>query len=204
MSRSFRDLLAIRAALFTTVAMGLGAGGMFLVLRGSLDRELNANILNVATIQAAALTDAETGEMHFHEWDLTPAEAASIQELVRYAQVWDASGESLLRSQYMTGDLPLGGESRMRASRGELLWEEGTFGGAPIRSLLYPLVRMGEVHAGHVLQVAAPLEARNGMLLRAGAFGVALVLLAGMGSFLGGRWLAVRMVLPVSDIIDEA
>ncbi len=203
MTRSFRDLLAFRFALITTLGMAVGVAGTFLILRRSLDGELNANILNVAAIQAAALTDAATGEMHFHEWDLTPDEAASIRELVRYAQVWSGEGESLLRSQYMTGDLPRTSDALGMAVGGQLVWDESTFEGVPIRSVLYPLERLGNVHEEHVLQVAAPLGPRNAMLQRAAVAGVILMLLAALGSILGGRWLADRMIHPVSEIIDE-
>ncbi len=204
MTRSFRDLLAIRFAFITTVGMVICVTGTFFILRHALDAELNANILNVAAIQAAALTDVATGEMHFHEWDLTPDEADAIQELVRYAQVWDGEGGSLLRSQYMTGDLPVTPQPLLAAAGGQLTWEESTYQGVPIRSALYPLARLGAAHVGHVLQVAAPLVARNAMLGRVAVSGAILVLLVALGSVLGGRWLAGRAVQPVSEIIDEA
>lgn len=202
--RSFRDLLAIRFAVLTTLSMTVCVAGVLLILRRSLDTELDANILNVASIQAAALTDGSNGQMHFHEWDLTPDEAASVQELVRYAQVWSEERVSLLRSQYMTGDLPTIPETLSLASGGQLLWEKSTFDGAPVRSVLYPLARLGGEHDGHVLQVAAPLTARNALLRRATLSGMILVLLVAVGSVVGGRWLADQVVHPVSEIIDEA
>lgn len=204
MKRSFRDLLAIRFALITTAGITVCVVGSYFILRRTLDSELRANILNVAAIQAAALTDRETGEMHFHEWDLTPAEAASVRELVRYAQVWSGNGESLLRSQYMTGDLPLEPEALRLSAAGQLVWEDASFEGIPVRSVFYPLVRLGDMHAEHVLQVAAPLEGRNTLLGRAALSGFLLIVLVGIGSVLGGRWLAIRAIRPVTEIIDEA
>lgn len=204
MSRSFKGLLAIRFSVATTLAIGMCVAASFLVLRSLLDSELNANILNVAAIQAAALTDASTGEMHFHEWNLTPDEATSIQDLVRYAQVWDRDGTSLLRSQFMAGDLPVTSVALQAAADGQLLWEEEVYEGVPIRSVLYPLARLGGPHVGHVLQVSAPLTPRNAMLDRVALFGVGLVVVVALGSAVGARWLAGRAIRPVSEIIDEA
>lgn len=204
MSRSFRDILALRFALLITAGMTLCVVATFLVLRHILDTELNANVLNVASIQAAALTDEVTGDMHFHEWDLTPEEASSIQELVRYAQVWSGDGHSLLRSRYMTRDLPRDLDALQTAAAGELVWREAEFGGSRVRSVFYPLVRLGDLHEQHVLQVAAPLETRNAMLHRVMVFGFVMVLLTALSSVLGGRWLATRAIRPVTDIIDQA
>ncbi len=204
MTRSLRDLLAVRFGLLTTAGMAILVAATWFVLRAILDSELDASILNVASIQAAALTDHEEGAMHFHEWDLTPEEASSIQELVRYAEVWSADGESLLRSRYMTEHLPFDLEALRAAADGELVWREARFEGTPIRSVFYPLVRLGELHEQHVLQVAAPLTTRNAMLRRVLLVGLLLVGLTAVGSTLGGRWLADRAIRPVADIIDEA
>mgnify|MGYP006996869973 FL=1 len=79
--------------------MGLAvlSGVTLLTLRAVLDRELDASIRSVASIQAASLADRTgDGGMHSHEWDLTPEEAASVSGLIRYAQVWHTDGESLL------------------------------------------------------------------------------------------------------------
>lgn len=173
-------------------------------LRVTLDRELNASVLSVASIQAASLTDSPDGEMHFHEWNLSPDEAASVRELNRFAQVWTSTGESMLRSQYMTEDLPLNEEALLSAASGELLWREGLFDGDPIRSLYYPLGRMGPSHEAHVLQVAAPLSGRNAMMRRSAVFLGGIGLLVVLGTFLGSWWLAGTVVRPVHDIIDQA
>jgi len=203
-NRSFRFQLALRAA--AAMALGLGAIGVvtLLALRAALDREVNASILTVASIQAASLTDAPSGEMHFHEWELTPEEAESLADLVRYAQVWQADGVSLLRSQYMTRDLPLDREHLGRAGDGELVWTEVNWEGTPIRTLYYPLERHGPLHQRHVLQVAASLASRNGMLARVGGFLVLLTALLSGATFVGASWLAGRAIRPVHEITDQA
>lgn len=176
----------------------------YLALRETLDRQIEATILSVASIQAASVTDDPTGEMQFHEWNLTPEEAASVQDLNRWAQVWSVEGRSLLRSQFLARDLPLDTAALGAAAGGRLTWTEQSFRGAEIRSLYYPLGRLGESHEPHVLQVAAPLTARNSTL-RAAALGLALIaLLATAATFAGAWWLAGRLVAPVRDITRQA
>jgi two-component system, OmpR family, sensor kinase len=204
MSRSLRFRVAARIAVSMMAALAVlslfGVAGA----RHFLDSELNANLLNVASIQAGAVTDAPGGEMVFHEWDLTPEEAAQVRELNRYAQIWSASGESLLRTQYIVEDLPLDGDALRRAAAGELVMTEQRFQGMPIRSLYYPLERMGAAHARHVLQVAAPLTGRSIMLRQLTWLLLGITLLSGAASFVGGWWLASRVVGPVHEIIDQA
>ncbi len=202
--QSFRARLAARFTVTMALAIAAISTVTLLVLRASLDRELDASILNVASIQAASLTDSPGGAMHFHEWELTPEEAASVRELNRYAQVWSAEGASLLRSQYMTADLPLDPVALRTAAAGELTWREADFAGVPIRSLYYPLGRLGESHDTHVLQVAAPLTGRHALLAQGLVALLGIGSLVVLGSYFGSRWLAGTAVRPVHDIIDQA
>ena len=202
--RSFRFLLGVRVTAAMTAAVGAVAILSFLGLRQGLDQELNASLLNVAAIQAAAVTDDPAGEMRFPEWELTPEEAASVRELNRYAQIWSADGESLVRGRYITEDLPLDAGALAKAADDELVWTEGVFQGIPIRSLYYPLERLGHLHHRHVLQVAAPLEARNRMLRNVGILLLAILGTMAASTFMGAGWLAGRVVRPVDAIIDQA
>lgn len=204
MTRSFRLQLASRL----TAVMALVLGGVavlgFLALRETLDRQINASLRNVASIQAASVTDAPSGEMHLHEWELTAEEAASVRELNRWTEVWNESGESLLRTQYLTRDLPVDTTALGQAAEGEIAWADQTFRDMDIRAVYYPLGRFGEQHTGHVLQVAAPLAARNDTLGTAAAIlGVIWLLMVG-GTFAGSWWLADRTMAPVRRIIDQA
>lgn len=204
MSRSFRAQLAARFTAAMAAAVTAIAVASVWTLSWVLDRELNASILSVAAIQAASVTDSPSGEMQFHEWELTPDEAASLPDLMRYAQVWSESGQSLLRSQFMTADLPLARDALAEAGGGELVWREQDFDGTPVRSLYYPLSRFGAAHARHVLQVAAPLVARHEMVLRLAWFFAGVVAVVTLTSFAGSWWLAGRAVRPVHEIIDQA
>ena len=188
------------------MALGLAALSVlaFVAIRETLDRQIDASLIAVASIQAASLTDAPTGEMQFHEWELTPDEAAQVRDLNRFAQVWSEDGLSLLRTRYITRDLPLDSAALRGAARGELIWVEDTFQGIPVRSLFYPLGRLGPLHGQHVLQVAAPLETRNRMLRNAALLMTALLLVIAGGTVIGSWWLADRAVRPVQDIIVQA
>lgn len=204
MTRTLRFRLAARTALGMTASLTVLSVAGLLAVRAFLDRELNASLLNVASIQASSVTDSPTGTMRFHEWDLTPQEAAQVRELNRYAQVWNASATSLLRTQYITEDLPLDTAALATAAAGELVLTDQAFQNLPIRSLYYPLERMGAAHARHVLQVAAPLTGRNGMLRQLAVLLAVITAATGAASFLGGWWLARRVVRPVHEIIDQA
>lgn len=196
--------LALRATLTMAVAMAGISALSLLVLRSALDDEIDATVLAVAAIQAASLTDEPMGEMHFHDWDLTPGEAVSVQDLVRYAQVWQSDGASLLRSQYMTSDLPLDSDYLNRAAGGDLVWTNARFDGVQVRVLYYPLERLGAVHERHVLQVAAPLRSRNELLTRVGVLLTLLSLAVTASAFGGSWWLAGRAMRPVHEVIDQA
>jgi two-component system OmpR family sensor kinase len=174
------------------------------IFRRALDEELNASLVAVASIQAASVTDSPGGGMEFHEWELTPDEASSVRDLVRYAQVWSAEGRSLLRSQYMTSDLPVDTEALAEAARGELVWGEGHYDATPVRVLYYPLSRFGQAHEGHVLEVAAPLVARDTLVRRLAFSSVLVTAVVALVSLLGSWWLAGRVVRPVHEVIDQA
>ncbi|MFO8175494.1 MAG: ATP-binding protein [Longimicrobiales bacterium] len=203
-TRSFRFLLAVRFTLVMTGAVAAVAALSYYALRQGLDRELNASMLNVASIQAATVTDDPTGAMRFHEWELTADEASSVRDLIRYLQIWNTEGESLVRSAFVTQDLPLDTTALRMAGEGTLTWTEGTFQGIPIRALYYPLERLGELHTRHVLQVAAPLGARNRMLRTVSLLLLTLVGTVATLTFLGAWWLGARAVKPVDTIVDQA
>ncbi len=204
MRRSLRFELASRYAVAVALGIALVAAIGYLVLRGALDRHIDASLLNVASIQASSVTEDPTGEMRFHEWDMTAEEALSLGDLNRYAQVWNESGESLLRSRYLTRDLPVDSTALRKAAIGELAWSEGRLDEQHVRSIFYPLGRLGASHERHILQVAAPLSARDRTMRTAGLFLLGIVVLVSVGSFLGSWWLAGKTVRPVHEIIAQA
>ena len=202
--RSFRVQLALRFAGSMTLAVAALSALSVWLFRRALDEELNASLVAVASIQAASVTDSPGGGMEFHEWQLTPDEATSVRDLVRYAQVWSAEVRSLLRSQYMTSDLPVDPSALSEAAAGDLVWGEGHYDAMPVRVLYYPLSRFGMAHEGHVLEVAAPLVARDVMVHRLVLSAVLVTGLVGLVSLLGSWWLAGSAVRPVYEVIDQA
>jgi two-component system OmpR family sensor kinase len=204
MRKSLRFELASRYAAAVAVGIVLVAAIGYLVLREALDRQINASLLSVASIQASSVTDDPSGEMRFHEWDVTAEEAVSLGDFNRYAQIWSESGESLLRSQYLTGDLPVDSVALVQAASGEFAWSEDRLGEQHVRSVFYPLGRLGESHERHIIQVAAPLSARDRTMRTAGFFLSGIVLLVSVGSFIGSWWLAGKTVRPVNEIIAQA
>jgi len=202
--KSFRFLLAVRFTVTMTGAVAAVAVLSYFALRQGLDRELNASMLNVASIQAASVTADPSGTMEFHEWELTAQEATSVRDLIRYLQIWNTEAESLVRSSFITEDLPLDTLALTKAGAGALEWAEGTFQGIPIRALYYPLERLGELHTRHVIQVAAPLEARDRMLQTVGLLLLSIVCTVAAITFLGAWWLGARAVQPVDAIVDQA
>jgi two-component system OmpR family sensor kinase len=202
--KSFSNRLAARATATMTVALVVIAVLTYGAVRETLDSQVNASLLNVASIQAASVTDAPSGAMRFHEWDLTPAEAAQVRELNRFAQIWTEDGKSILRTRYITEDLPLDGNALRVAARGDLTWSEQEFQGFRIRSLYYPLARFGPAHGRHVLQVAAPLDTRDRMLKRLVIFMVGVIGLVSAMMYVGSSWLAKRAVRPVAEIIAQS
>jgi two-component system OmpR family sensor kinase len=190
--------------LAVTTAVGIVSALSYLGLRQGLDREVNASLLNVAAIQAAAVTDDPQGAMRFPEWELTPEEAVSVRDLIRYSQIWSGDGQSLVRGRQLNEDLPLDRKALDRAVADELVWTHGDYQGIRIRSLYYPLERLGSLHTRHVLQVAAPLDARDRMLARVGLLLFGVVSTIAVATFLGAGWLAEKVVRPVDAIIDQA
>lgn len=200
--RSFRAQLAIQFTATMVLASTAAAIAGYWALRTVLNREIDASLLSVASIQAVAVTDDPAGEMRFQELDLTREEAESLRDLNRYAQVWSESGQSLLRGRYMVSDLPLDRTLLAAASDGPV-WREDVYEGQPIRALYYPLGRQGAPHIEHVLEVAAPLVARNQTLELLRYFLIGVVLIVGTGTFAGSWWQGARTVRPVHEIIDQ-
>jgi heavy metal sensor kinase len=176
----------------------------WVALRHVLDREIDSSLLNVASIQASSVTESPDGVMRFHEWELTPEEAISVRDLNRYAQVWGRDGRSLLRTRYITRDLPLDTVALERAGAGEISWVRQAFDGIPIRSLYYPLERRGAMHEGHVLQVSAPLEVRDATLRATALYLAAIAILVVGGTWVGAWWLGASAVRPVHQITEQA
>lgn len=204
MKKSLRSQLAFRFAATMAVAVTGAAVVGYLALESALDRKVNESLQNVASIQAASISDGSPGEMHFHQWDLPLSADSAVAQLSRYLQIWDDSGESLLRSRFLRHDLPLDTAALERAASGTIAMAEHSFQEHEIRSLYYPLTWLGSAYSGRVLQVAAPLDDRNHTLRSAALYMAAIVILVTGGTFVGAWWLGRRAVLTAEEIVEQA
>lgn len=204
--RSFRIELATRfaAALGALVVLGSAAG--YWALRTTLYERLDAVLVRLASIEAAATADSPDESVHFHDDVFIGAGAGHDSVLVRYAEVWTVTGEPVLHTSNL-GDrhLTLPASVRERVTSTERLELFAVMHGSQrFRSVLYPLGLVGPQHQAHLLQVAVSTQDTDATLRRAAAFLVALVF---AGSLIGGAvgwWIAGFAVRPVLAIIGEA
>lgn len=205
-TRSFRTRLAVRiaAALGAIVVLGSGAG--YWVLRTTLYERLDAVVLRLATIEAAATADSPNETVHFHDAVFAGTSGSHDSVLVRYAEVWTLGGDPVVHTANLgPRHLSLSGAVRTRvASSGQAEIFTISFEGQRFRSVLYPLGLVGPQHQAHLLQVAVAMQDTEATMRRVAAF-LAMLVVAGVA--LGasvGWWLAGYAVRPVLAIIGEA
>lgn len=204
--RSFRVELATRFAVALGALVVLGSAAGYWALRSTLYERLDAVLVRLASIEAAATADSPDESVHFHDDVFIDAGAGHDSVLVRYAEVWTVAGEPVLHTSNL-GDQHLTLPTSVRehvTSTGRLDLFTVTHGGQRFRSVLYPLGLVGPQHQAHLLQVAVSTQDTDATIGRAAAFLVALVV-AGLvigGAF--GWWIAGFAVRPVLAIIGEA
>ena len=203
---SFRARLAIRIAASLGAIVVLGSVAGYWVLRTTLYERLDAVLLRLASIEAAATADSPNENVHFHDDVFVGTSGGHDSVLVRYAEVWTLSGAAVVRSTNLgTQDLPLPATVRARVAssdRAELFTVE--FGGQRYRAVLYPLGLAGPQHQAHQLQVAVSTRDTDATMRRVVLF---LALLVVAGAAVGasvGWWIAGFAVRPVVEIIAEA
>lgn len=202
---SFRTRLALRftalmAAVFLLVGLMASA-----LLRRMLTAQLDGTLLRLAAIEASALTDASgPQEVHFHEGTFDPPRSARSTELVRYAEIWRLDGSAVLRSASLGDrDLPLESNAVSAVLRSDPAVETVPWPGGALRSVYYPLARLGRGFDGQFLQVAAPLEPVNSVLRMLLQFLAGLGLMATGLTFVGGWALASRAIRPAREIAEQ-
>ncbi len=204
--RSFRARLAIRFGGALSLLMLLASVLGYVAFRRMMYQRLDAILLRLAAIEAAATADSPDETVHFHDEVFLSVGPGHETILSRYAQVWTLDGEPVVRTRNLEGrNLPLSADVRERVVRSrtaELFQFE--WGASRYRSVLYPLGAIGRQHRLHLLQVAASTQETDALLRRAAA---ALAALVAIGFALGGGlgwWLAAYAVRPVLQIIEQA
>ncbi|MDA1080742.1 MAG: ATP-binding protein [Gemmatimonadetes bacterium] len=205
-ARSFRARLALRIAAAVGAIVVFGSAAGYWALRTTLYERLDAVLLRLAGIEAAATADSPDESVHFHDEVLVSAGVGHDSVLVRYAEVWTLSGEPVVRTRNLgvrNLPLPAGVRARVSVTEAPELFAI-VFEGQAHRSVLYPLGLIGPQHRLHLLQVATSTAETDAVLGRIVVFLSGLV---AVGFILGGSvgwWLAGYAVRPVLAIIGEA
>ena len=154
--RSFRHSLALRMGLGMVALFGAAALASVVALRSLLYAQLDGTLLHLAEVEARHGAASTGSEFAFHEGVLLQAQEGAATPLTRFAQLWTSDGRPLVRSRNVAGDLYLPAAALERARRGEIGWATHAWQGEQIRSVVFPLARVGAAHGVHLLQVAAP------------------------------------------------
>ncbi len=98
MLRSLRLQLALRFALtMLAVIAGVGVAATW-SLRVILHRELDGTLLQLAEVEALAGASTSGPDFAFHEGVFLARTRLPHSELTRFAELWDAAGEPVVRS----------------------------------------------------------------------------------------------------------
>ncbi len=180
------------------------AGGSVVALRALLMSQLDGTLLHLAEVEARHGAASGTSAFAFHEGVLLQAGEGSTTPLTRYAQLWTSDGTPLVRSRNLSADLVLPADELARARLGEIGWSTHEWRGAAIRSVVFPLSRVGAAHGVHVLQVVAPMEPLRRTIREFGLLVSVLTLAVTGGAFLMGQRLAGSALRPTREITEQA
>jgi two-component system OmpR family sensor kinase len=205
MLRSFRVQLAVRFAL-TMLALiaGIGVAATW-SLRVILHRELDATLLQLAEVEVLAGASTSGPDFAFHEGVFLAGTRLPSSELTRFAELWDAEGEPVVRSANLgERDLPLPTPAMAEARRGTPGLATHEWDGARFRSLVYPLRLVGAAHGSHFLQVTAPLAPVDSVIWRFAGLAALLALLGAAAAFGGAFFFARLATRPAREITAQA
>lgn len=204
--RSFRVRLAVRFTALTVAILVVAGAVGFVLLRHILMEQLDSALLRLAPIEAAAASDAPGARVHYHEGTFGTPQGESPTELARFAEIWGANGQVLLRSQSLGGaDLPRSKRGIGAARAGTVtLTSDSDTRGQVLRSVYYPLSLVSSVHAGQVLQVSAPIAPVTATLTLFVRYLIGLGVAAAAAALWGGWVLARAAVWPAREIAEQA
>lgn len=203
---SFRGRLARRFAVAMAIVIVAASAIGYLALDRVLYERLDVLLLRLASIEAAAISDAPDDQVHFHDQLFLTTGPSHDDVQARFAQVWGVDGTPVLRSANLgETDLPLPASIRQAVTRaGDPRLHTVLLRGERYRSVVYPLGLVGPQHRLHLLQVVTSTRDTEELLRRTLALLGALVVI---GTAVGGGvawWLAGFAVKPVLAIIQQA
>ena len=202
--KSFRNAISLRMAAGGLALFAVVGVVSVVALRAILNHQLDGTLLHLAEVEAQAGAATTGSDFQFHEGVLLASREGPAAELVRYAQLWTAGGQPVVRSRNLGSDLAVPPGALEEARSGQIGWATHTWRGRRIRSVVYPLSLVGMAHQVHLLQVAAPLEPVRQTLLRFSALLALLTLLATAGVYALGRRIATLALRPTREITERA
>lgn len=203
--RSFRLQLAARFALTMLLILAAVGAAATVSLHVILDRQLDETLLQLAEVEARAGASASGPDFRFHEGVFLAGSRLQTLALTRYAELWSADGEPVVRSANLAGgDLPLPAPAMAAARRGDVGYATHEWLGGRYRSVVYPLRLVGAAHGSHFLQVTGPTEPVTGTVWRFGLL-AALLTVVGTAVGFGGAWrFAALATRPAQEIAAQA
>jgi two-component system, OmpR family, sensor kinase len=202
--RSFRSALALRVTAQALVLSAVLLLGAAFFLRASLISSIDTALIQSAEIQAETGGDSVTSEFRFPSHQLAPAERDGAEDLYPWAQVLSLEGTAVARSPNLSGALPVPPRALDAARRGSIGRATVRWNGRGIRTVIYPLGRIGPAHAGQLLQVAVSLEPVRHTLVE---FLQRMALIAALATLLAWfvAWqISRRAIAPALAITAEA
>lgn len=199
--RSFRSILALRVGLGAWgISILLGLGGLAL-LRGRLVSSLDSSLLEQAELETAYGADSVSAEFHFRS-DRLRVPPARLERGF-WAQLLNRDGTPLLLSANLARPLPVPAEALRESQAGhpsfatQQVWGVSAGRGIlPLRTVIYPLGRIGPSHADHRLQISASLLPLYGTLKDFGVVVLAVAFLAGGLAWVGALAVATQALRP--------
>lgn len=201
--KSFRSALALRVALQALGVAVVVLTGSTLYLRFHLFSNLDSSLLEIAQLESQYGGNAASGDFRFRAEPLVPSagEAPAHQS---WAQLVMRDGTPGIRSGNLHEPLPVPAAALAVARRGRVGFATHRWKSDVVRSVLFPMSKLGSVHRDHLLQVTTtlrPLQATldNFVLLMAG-LGLLGTLLAGVVGWVT----ASRALMPARALTAEA
>ncbi len=205
MIRSFRLQLALRFAVTLLAIIVAVTVASTLFVRARLYRQLDRTLLTLAEVEAQAGASTVGPAFKFHEGVFLARSVRPGSELTRYAELWDERGTPVTRSANLAArDLPLPPEAMSTAREGLIGVATHSWEDERLRTVVYPLSLVGAQHAGHYLQVSAPLQAVDAVVNQTALLTALLGLAGAFAAFAGAWWLAGLATRPVAEIVAQA
>ena len=201
--RSFRSALALRVSVQALGVAVIVLVGATLYLRVLLLSNLDVGLLELAQLEARYGANLPNAEF-FPPEPMFPPTSPTVEPHQSWAQMLGHDGALGVRSANLHEPLPVPPTALRIAQSGGVGFATHRWQSRSMRSVIYPLGKVTQMHQGHLLQVATPLAPLENTLtnfiwLMAGV-GVLGTLLAGLVAYV----IASRAIQPALKLSAEA